>query len=64
MRDEIDGRIWAAHHEQFSQSVDRVLASLRGALTRLPTWDGTTQHMLALVASFALTALSFNATAV
>lgn len=64
MRDEMDGRIWTAHHEQFSEALDGALASIRSALTRLPTWDGTTQHLLALVASFAVTAISFNATAV
>lgn len=64
MRDEIDGRLWAAHHEQFSESLDAAFASLRSALTRLPNWDGTTQHMLALAAAFVLTALNFNATAV
>ena len=28
-----------------------------------PVWDGTTAQLLALVASFAITALTFNATA-
>lgn len=64
MRDEIDGRIWTAHHEQLAQSIDGALAALRRGAARLPGWDGTTQHLLALVASFALTALSFNTTAV
>lgn len=64
MRDEMDGRIWTAHHERFADTVDGAIAALRSALTRVPSWDGTSQHLLALVASFALTALSFNATAV
>ena len=35
MRDEIDGRIWAAHHEQFSDGIDALLGSIRTALNRL-----------------------------
>ena len=64
MRDEMDGRIWTAHHEQFSDAIDAVASKLRSLLTRIPAWDGSTQHLLALVASFAVTALSFNATTV
>ena len=63
MRDEYDSRLWADHHERFSDTVDVVLKALRSALSRLPTWDGTSQHLLALVASFAITALTFNGTA-
>jgi hypothetical protein len=64
MRDEYDSRLWADHHERFSDTVDVVLKALRSALSRLPTWDGTSQHLLALVASFAITAISFNGTTV
>jgi hypothetical protein len=35
MRDEIDARIWAAHHEQFSDGIAALLGSLRTALNRL-----------------------------
>jgi len=62
MRDEYDGRLWVDNHERFSGGVDAALAALRSALGRLPGWDGTTQHLLALVASFAITALSFSGT--
>lgn len=62
MRDEIDGRLWADHHDQLSELIDAGVARLRAAVARLPSWDGSTQHLAALVASFAITALSLNAT--
>ena len=68
MRDEIFGRMWVDHHENFSRDVDRGLARLRGALHgglgRLLSWDGSTAHLLALLASVTITGLTFNNTAV
>ena len=64
MRDEIDGRLWAAHHEPFADLIDRGAAAVRAGVRRLGLWDGSSQHLLALVASFAITALTFNTTAV
>ena len=70
MLDGIDGRMWVQHHDQFSLSVDRGLARLRAGLqrlrataARLASWDGTTAQLFAMVAAFAVTALSFNTTA-
>lgn len=63
MRDELFGRMWVAHHETFASDLGRGLASLRGTLARLPVWDGTTAHLLALVAAFVVTGLTFNTTA-
>jgi hypothetical protein len=70
MRDEMDARMWVQHHDQFSLSVDRGLerlgaglSRLRAGAARLAHWDGTTAQLLALVAAFAVTALSFNTTA-
>ena len=63
MRDELYDRLWVDHHEDFSRDLERAFASLRGALARLPVWDGTTAQLLALVAAFVITGLSFNATA-
>jgi hypothetical protein len=63
MRDEMDGRMWVAHHDAFSRWAGDAAAGLRSALTRLSTWDGTAAQLFVLVASFAITALSFNATA-
>jgi hypothetical protein len=31
MRDEIDGRIWVAHHEEFSDGIDAFLEALADA---------------------------------
>lgn len=62
MRDEIEARLWNEHHEQLSQLIDAGVMKLRSGLARLIVWDGTTQHALALLASFAITALSFNTT--
>ena len=63
MIDHIESRMWADHHAQFSDWVGDAANAVRGALARLPAWDGTTHQLMALVASFAITALSFNATA-
>jgi len=63
MRDEIDGRMWVAHHEQFGEWVDGAAAALRSGLRRLAAWDGSSQHLLALAAAFLATALTFNGTA-
>ena len=62
MRDEIDARLWNDSHEPLSDLIDAGVAKLRSAFARLPSWDGSTQHLLALVASFAITALSLNTT--
>ncbi len=64
MRDEMDARLWAAHHEGLTEAVDEGLKLLRAAFARLGAWDGSTAHLLALVGAFALTALSFKATAI
>lgn len=63
MRDELDGRMWVDHHDQFGEWVDSALSVLRSGLSRLATWDGSTHQLLALVAAFAVTALTFNTTA-
>ena len=70
MRDEIDGRMWVEHHDQFSLLVDRGLARLGAGLSRLragalrlASWDGTTAQLFAMITAFAITALSFNTTA-
>lgn len=62
MRDQLDAQIWVAHHEDFSADIDRALAAIRAGLHRFAAWDGTTHQLLALVLSFAITALTFNAT--
>lgn len=63
MRDELDSRMWVAHHEQFGEWVDGAIAALRAGFARIAQWDGTTQQLLALAVSFAITGLTFNATA-
>lgn len=63
MRDEIDSRLWVDHHEAFGRWVDGAASLLRSAFSRFAVWDGTTHQLLALVAAFAITALSFNTTA-
>ena len=63
MRDELDGRMWVDHHDQFGLWVDDAIAALRAGLARLSSWDGTTHQLFALIASFAITALTFNSTA-
>ena len=38
------------------------IASVRAGLGRFANWDGTTHQLLAMVAAFAITSLTFNAT--
>jgi len=63
MRDELDSRMWVDNHDQFTLLVDDALAALRGGFERLSGWDGTTHQLLALVAAFAITGLTFNSVA-
>ena len=63
MRDELDGRMWVDHHEDFSHWVDGAIGAVRSGLARLAHWDGTTHQLFALVAAFAITGLTFNTTA-
>ena len=62
MRDLIDARVWADNHEAFSEGVDRALAAVQNGLHRFAAWDGSSHQLLALVLSFTITALTFNAT--
>ena len=62
MRDEIDGRIWVAHHAEYSRFVGNAAAALRVGLWRLAGWDGSAHQLLALAAAFALTALNLGFT--
>ena len=59
---DIDMRMWADHHEAFSDTIDKAIASVRNALHGFANWDGSSHQLLALVLSFAITALTFNAT--
>jgi len=62
MRDEVDGRMWLAHHDQYSRLVGNAAAGLRAGLYRLAGWDGSAHQLLALAAAFALTALNLGFT--
>ena len=59
MLDEMSGRFWTAHHNQFSQGLGR----LRQGLARFASWDGTTHQFLAIVAALVITSLGFTSTA-
>jgi hypothetical protein len=63
MRDQLDAQIWVDNHEAFSAGFDRALAAVRSGLHRAGAWDGTTHQLLALLVSFAITALTFHVTA-
>jgi hypothetical protein len=58
----MDGRLWVAHHNEFSLWVSRALARVRRGLERLASWDGTTQQLLAIVAAFLITSVGFSTT--
>jgi hypothetical protein len=62
MRDEIDGRMWVAHHDRYSQWVGDAAGAIRAGLYRLAGWDGSMHQLLALAAAFALTALNLGFT--
>jgi hypothetical protein len=62
MRDEIDGRMWIAHHESFSQWVGNAAGAVRAGFYRLAGWDGSVHQLVALAAAFALTALNLSFT--
>ena len=62
MRDEIDGRMWVAHHDQFSRLIGNAASTARAGLWRLAAWDGSVHQLLALAAAFALTALNLGFT--
>jgi hypothetical protein len=62
MRDELDSRMWVAHHDQFSQWAGTAANAIRSGLYRLADWDGSVHQLLALVAAFALTALNLSFT--
>ena len=62
MRDEFDARFWVDHHEGFADGIDRAFGKLRVGLGRLPAWDGSSQHLIALFAAFAITLFSFHGT--
>ena len=63
MLDEMSGRLWTAHHTQFSQSVSQGLGRLRQGLARFASWDGTTHQLLAIIAALMITSLGFTSTA-
>jgi hypothetical protein len=56
------GRLWVAHHNEFSLWAGRAFTRLRQGLARLASWDGTTPQLLAIVAAFLITSLSFGST--
>ena len=62
MRDEMDGRLWVAHHDELSLSIDRGLKRLGRAFQRFASWDGTTPQLLAIIAAFLVTSLGFSTT--
>ena len=62
MRDELDSRMWLAHHDDFSHWVDDAAGAVRATLARFANWDGTTHQLLALIAAFAVTGLSIGST--
>ena len=50
MRDELDGRMWVAHHDQYSAWIGTAAATIRAGLYRIAGWDGSAHQLLALAA--------------
>jgi hypothetical protein len=62
MLDEMGGRLWVAHHNEFSFSMGRLFAPVRRGLERLASWDGTTPQLLSILAAFLITSVGFTST--
>ncbi len=62
MLDEMGGRLWVAHHNEFNLWAGRVFAGLRRGFERLASWDGTTPQLFAIVAALLITSLGFAST--
>ena len=60
MRDELDGRMWVAHHDQYGEWVVGVGAAIRAGLHRLSGWDGSLNQLLAVALALALTGLNLG----
>ena len=45
MQDEMFGRLWAAHHNELSLSIDRGLSRLREGLAKLARRNGRTVRL-------------------
>ena len=63
MIDELGGRLWVAHHNEFSLWAGRALGRLRQGLARFASWDGTSHQLLAILAALVITRLGFTSTA-
>jgi hypothetical protein len=62
MREELDGRMWVAHHEHYRDWAVGAGAAIRAGLHRLAGWDGSVHQLLALALAFALTGLDLGFT--
>jgi hypothetical protein len=62
MRDELDSRMWLAHHDEFREWIGTAAATIRAGLHRFAAWDGSLHQLLALAAAFALTGLNLGFT--
>ena len=64
MRDELDGRLWVTHHDQFTQWVGDTLSALGSALRgRLAEFSDEARPLLMMVAAVGMTLLTFSASA-
>lgn len=62
MLDQMGGRLWVAHHNEFNLWAGRAFAGLRRGFERLASWDGTTAQLFAILAAFLVTSLGFAST--
>jgi hypothetical protein len=60
MRDEIDARIWAAHHDQFSVSLDAGFAAIAAGLRSLSRPRELSKQLLSAAGAFAMTLLTLS----
>ena len=62
MRDEMDDRLWVAHHDELGLLIDRGVARVEAWPVAPRRWDGTTPQLFAIVAAFLVTSLGFTST--
>ena len=62
MRDEMDARIWTAHHDQFSRSIESAAGRLARKLGGIDFGRAPAAHFIAAVLATSLTLVTVSLT--
>lgn len=63
MHEAYEARLWSAHHAQLSAWIDGAFAAIGRGLDRFAGGDGGTHRIVAMIAAFAITLITFQGTA-